>query len=179
MDRNGDFDQRLKPIWQNSAQQCSIGQSSAVVKNVLKKACNDCHSNYTNYPWYCRIQPVGWWIQHHVNEGKHHLNFSDFASYTQKRQVHKLNDMAEVMEEGEMPLSSYTLIHKEAKLTDAENKLLAEWAKNLSHQINPSQTEKEEPQPHFVVAFGFSITNCSLIICFLYDTVEPLKYSAE
>jgi hypothetical protein len=113
------------------------------VKNVLKKACNDCHSNYTNYPWYCRIQPVGWWIQHHVNEGKHHLNFSDFASYTQKRQVHKLNDMAEVMEEGEMPLSSYALIHKEAKLTDAENKLLAEWAKNLSHQINPSQTEKE------------------------------------
>jgi hypothetical protein len=114
------------------------------VKTIWKKACNDCHSNYTEYPWYNNIQPIAWWLQNHVDEGKHHLNFSEFAAYTPKRKVHKLNDIAEVIEEGEMPLSSYTLIHKEAKLTKEENELLIKWARALSYQINPYQ--KEEPK---------------------------------
>ena len=117
---------------------------SDTIKKILEKACNDCHSNSTNYPWYSNFQPVAWWLQDHINEGKNHLNFSVFATYSLKRQAHKLHEVAEIIEEEEMPLSSYTLIHKEAILTKEEKNTFINWAKSLSHQINPNQTEKEE-----------------------------------
>ena len=113
------------------------------VQQILKKACNDCHSNYTVYPWYSRVQPVAWWLNNHIEEGKHHLNFSEFAKYTPKKQAHKLHEVAEIIQENEMPLGSYTLIHKEARLSEAEKLLLINWAKNLSVQINPNQTEEK------------------------------------
>ena len=107
----------------------------AEVTEILKKACNDCHSNNTKYPWYTNIQPIGWWLQHHVNEAKSELNFAEFATYTPKRQHHKLQETAETVEKHEMPLPSYLSMHDEAKLTDAERKTLINWAKNLSDEI--------------------------------------------
>lgn len=99
------------------------------VEQVLKTSCNDCHSNVTEYPWYSRIQPVGFWLNHHVDEGKHELNFSEFAGYTKKRQLHKLDEMIEMVEAGEMPLNSYTVIHKNAILSNNQIMLLVQWAK--------------------------------------------------
>src|SRR3954465_5828094 len=90
------------------------------INNMMKVACNDCHSNNTRYPWYTNIQPVGWWMQHHVNEGKEELNFSEFAAYTAKRQNHKMEEVGEQIEKGEMPLNSYLWIHKDASLTAQE-----------------------------------------------------------
>jgi len=107
----------------------------AEVKQVLDKSCNDCHSNNTRYPWYSKIQPVGWWLQNHVNEGKHELNFNEFASYPAKKQDHKLEELVETVNEGEMPLTSYTLIHTEAKLSAQEKQLLINWAKETRKQI--------------------------------------------
>lgn len=107
----------------------------ANVLSVLKRACFDCHSNNTNYPWYTNIQPVGWWMQHHVDEGKEELNFSEFATYSAKKAAHKLEETAEMVEEKEMPLESYTWIHKNAKLTQDEIKLVADWAMSLKAQI--------------------------------------------
>lgn len=101
---------------------------SAEVKDIMKTACLDCHSNTTIYPWYTKIQPLGWWINHHVNEGKEHLNFDEFLNYKIARQYHKLEEIGEVLEEGEMPLSSYTIIHKEAKLSKEQSALLISWA---------------------------------------------------
>jgi hypothetical protein len=98
------------------------------VQAVLKKACYDCHSNNTNYPWYSNIQPVGWFLANHVSGGKRHLNFSDFGSYTQRRQQSKLNDVANEVQDGGMPLSSYTMIHKEARLNANEKSLIIKWA---------------------------------------------------
>jgi len=98
------------------------------VQVVLKKACYDCHSNNTNYPWYSNIQPVGWFLANHVSEGKRRLNFSEFGSYTLRKQSSKLNDIANEVQEGGMPLSSYTLIHKEARLTENEKSLVIKWA---------------------------------------------------
>jgi len=97
------------------------------VQAVLKKACYDCHSNNTNYPWYSNIQPVGWFLANHVSEGKKRLNFSEFGSYPQRRQQSKLNDIANEVQDGGMPLSSYTLIHKEARLTENEKSLVIKW----------------------------------------------------
>lgn len=99
----------------------------ADVQLILQKACNDCHSNNTNYPWYSNIQPVAWWLKDHIDEGKRELNFSEFAGYSLRRQYHKLEEVEEQVKEGEMPLSSYTIIHKDAKLTDTEKQALYNW----------------------------------------------------
>ena len=100
----------------------------ANVKAVLDKACMDCHSNNTVYPWYSKIQPVDWWLTHHINEGKGELNFDEFALYNLRRQYHKLEEIGKTVKENEMPLDSYTWIHKEARLTEEEKTTLISWA---------------------------------------------------
>lgn len=107
----------------------------ADVQVVLQRACYDCHSNNTTYPWYSNVQPMGWWLQYHIDEGKNHLNFSEFATYSPKRKAHKLEEVAEAVTEGWMPLESYTVIHKDAVLTKAEATLIANWARGLQMQI--------------------------------------------
>ncbi len=105
------------------------------VDKILNTACYDCHSNHTEYPWYCNIQPIGWWTSHHVNEGKEELNFSEFNSYSLKRKLKKLKEIKEQLDENEMPLSSYTLIHSDAKLS-AENKIiLIKWIDDTKNNL--------------------------------------------
>lgn len=105
------------------------------ISAILKRACNDCHSNYTTYPWYTNIQPVGWWLQHHVNEGKAELNFSEFASYAPKRQAHKLEECADQVKDDEMPLNSYLWVHANARLSAHDKELLMNWANSLRAEI--------------------------------------------
>ena len=105
------------------------------VNVVLKKSCNDCHSNNTVYPWYSKIQPVAWWLDGHIDEGKTELNFSEFISYSPKKQHHKLEEVIESVKEGHMPIKSYTWIHKNAILTDEEKLTVSEWADNLRKEI--------------------------------------------
>lgn len=109
----------------------AINKPSAEVSNTLKVACYDCHSNQSTYPWYTNIAPVSWWIKHHINEGSEHLNFSEWGTYTEKRKNHKLDECVELVEEGEMPMNSYTWIHKEAKLTDTQKLELVTFFKAL------------------------------------------------
>ena len=108
---------------------------TAEVQAILRRACYDCHSNHTNYPWYAAVQPVGWWLNDHVAEGKGELNFSEFATYSTKRAVRKLRSTADEVRERHMPLKSYLLMHGEAKLTDADVTLLATWAEDLADEI--------------------------------------------
>lgn len=107
----------------------------ADVKAILAKACDDCHSDNTRYPWYSRLQPVSWWLAHHVNEGKEELNFSQFGTYSAKKKRHKLEEVTEMVKEGHMPLGSYTWMHNDAKLTAGEVQKLADWADELRSQI--------------------------------------------
>jgi exonuclease VII small subunit len=99
------------------------------VMSILKTACYDCHSDHTNYPWYSKITPVNWWLDAHIVDGKRHLNFSRFSTSGFKRKAKNLEEIVETVEKHEMPLDSYLWIHKEAKLNDAQRKLLIEWAK--------------------------------------------------
>lgn len=99
------------------------------VKQILEASCNDCHSNHSVYPWYTYVQPVGLWVQHHVNEGREELNFSEFNTYKPKRQAHKFEEIAEMVEEGEMPMKAYTLIHGNARLSETQKQTLINWAK--------------------------------------------------
>ena len=106
-------------------------QPAGEVKMILTSACYDCHSVRTEYPWYANIAPVSWWIKHHVDEGSEHLNFSVWGDYSAKRQDHKLEEIIEEVEEGEMPLKSYTWMHAEAKLSDEQKSALIDWVKEL------------------------------------------------
>jgi len=107
----------------------------ADIDQVLKTSCYDCHSNKTTYPWYAAIQPVGWWLQNHIEEGKHELNLDEFGTYNLRRQYKKLEEISEQVDEGEMPLSSYTIIHKNAKLTLEQKRQLVGWSNQLQNDM--------------------------------------------
>ncbi|HEU4609684.1 MAG TPA: heme-binding domain-containing protein [Chitinophagaceae bacterium] len=145
--------QFIKPT-PNKTDKASMNNIAAVytvpgdVQDMLKKACNDCHSNNTVYPWYSKVQPVAWWLQHHINEGKKELNFDEFATYSAKKQHHKLDELIEQVKKGEMPLNSYTWIHKDAVLSDQEKNSLVSWADGLMKEIAvknnlPAEEEKK------------------------------------
>jgi len=110
------------------------------VQNILRTSCYDCHSNHTNYPWYNYVQPTAWILANHIKHGKKDLNFSDFGSYSSRKQQSKLKAIADQIKDGEMPLSSYTLIHKNARLSKEEKSLIIDWAQNAKDsldKINP------------------------------------------
>jgi len=121
------------------------------VNVILKKACNDCHSNNTVYPWYTKLQPVHWWIDNHIREGKGQFNFDEYSNKRLRYQYHKLEEVIEEVKSGAMPLDSYTWIHKDAKLTPEEKNKLIGWAegaiKNMEAQYpvdslkRPKQTQ--------------------------------------
>ena len=101
------------------------------VKTILVKACNDCHSNNTKYPWYATIQPVHWWLNDHINDGKKGLNLDEYTSRSLRYQYNKMGDVIEQLKEGEMPLNFYTWIHKNAKLTEEEKAKITGWAESV------------------------------------------------
>jgi hypothetical protein len=102
------------------------------LSQLLKVSCYDCHSNNTTYPWYSEIQPVAWWLDHHVQDGKKHLNFSEFTKNRIAVQNHKFEEIIEMVEDKEMPLPSYTYLglHPQANLTDNQRDLIVNWGIN-------------------------------------------------
>lgn len=109
------------------------------VNQLLTVACYNCHSNNTKYPWYNNIQPVAWWLNSHVDDGKKHFNFDEFSSYGLKKQDHKLEELIESQGDHWMPLDSYTWVHREANLTDKQSKMIVDWANSTRKviQANP------------------------------------------
>jgi len=103
----------------------------AEVAQILKKACYDCHSHQTNFPWYAKIQPVGFWINGHTKGGRQHLNFSEWGMYDAKQKAHKLEEICEEIEEAQMPLKSYTWLHEGTRLNDEQVKLVCDWTRSL------------------------------------------------
>lgn len=113
-----------------------ITKPSEEVENIIKTSCYDCHSYRTKYPWYTEIAPVSWYIKHHVNEGLERVNFSDWAAYPAKKASRKLEACAETVKLEDMPLGSYTLIHRGAKLSAEKRKKLSEWFLNKAEENN-------------------------------------------
>jgi hypothetical protein len=93
---------------------------------ILKTQCFDCHTNVTKYPWYAEIAPFSFWLDDHIFDAKKHFNMSEWSSFSAKKKDHKLEELIEEVEEGEMPLPSYTWIH--GTLSDADKKTLLDWA---------------------------------------------------
>lgn len=105
------------------------------IQSILKVACNDCHTNNTRYPWYAEVQPVAWWLDEHIRDGKRELNFSEFTSYRIRKQYVKLDQTIKLVKKNAMPLASYTWIHKDAILTDREKYALTGWASSIRDSI--------------------------------------------
>lgn len=107
----------------------------ANIQSMFEDKCYDCHSNTTQYPWYSNIQPVGWWMNWHIKEGKKELNFSEFKNYEEKRALHKLEEIVEAVNDGWMPLDSYIWMHKHARVTTQEAAAITEWARSLGVEV--------------------------------------------
>ena len=105
------------------------------VKTILDKACMDCHSNNTRYRWYFKIQPVDWWLTHHINEGKRELNFDEYTNKSLRYQYHKMESTVDLVKKGEMPLDSYLWVHKDAILTELEKNVLINWAQGITNEM--------------------------------------------
>ena len=105
------------------------------VLNVFKNSCYDCHSNNTRYPWYVNIQPIGWILAGHIKNGKENLNFSEFGTYSERKQANKLKSIKLSIKDGSMPLSSYVVMHPNAKLSIENKNLVNDWATKTRDSI--------------------------------------------
>jgi hypothetical protein len=99
------------------------------VTEVLRRACYDCHSNETKWPWYGRVAPARWLVLHDVREGREHLNFSTWNRYDAEERAEKLEEILEELAEGAMPPRVYTPLHPSARLSAADRALLEDWVR--------------------------------------------------
>lgn len=106
------------------------------VQILLQNACYDCHSNNTSYPWYSKIQPMAWLMASHIKNGKAKLNFSDFGSNSNRKQITKLKEIANQIKDDEMPISSYKAMHKKANLTKEEKSLIMYWMNKTADSLS-------------------------------------------
>jgi hypothetical protein len=110
---------------------------------VMKKACLDCHSHETEWPWYSQVAPVSWFIVRHVNEGRDQLNFATWYEYEEERKIKLYEEIIEVLQKDEMPLRSYKWLHPEARLTNTEKDIIIRWARSNRDLLMMT------PIPHF------------------------------
>jgi hypothetical protein len=106
-----------KPAWDNPALDRRVAA-------ILKRSCADCHSNETRWPWYARISPGSWFMATHVVRGRHHMNLSRQWEISEET----LGEIHDAIRDGTMPLASYLWLHRDAKLSAAEQKLVKDWA---------------------------------------------------
>ena len=117
-------------------------QVDGEVSGILRSSCMDCHSNQTVWPWYSNVAPVSWFVVDHVNHGRRHLNFSDWARYDEGEADEMLDGICRTAKGGVMPLSSYTLLHHEAKLSAAEVDALCDWSRQERQRLAAAQRER-------------------------------------
>lgn len=98
------------------------------IKSILKRACYDCHSHETVWPWYSTVAPMSWLVAWDVREGREELNFSIWNQYSDKKKQKKFKEIVEEIDENEMPPWFYLPLHPEAWLSPEDNQQLREWA---------------------------------------------------
>ncbi|HEX6650954.1 MAG TPA: heme-binding domain-containing protein [Pyrinomonadaceae bacterium] len=105
------------------------------VSALFARSCNDCHSNTTNWRWYTYVAPVSWFTVDHVNKGREELNLSEWGRYSKRMKETRLRAICGECRNGEMPLASYALVHRETKLSPDEVKMICEWTENARKQL--------------------------------------------
>lgn len=105
------------------------------IKTILTNACFDCHSNHTNYLWYHKIAPVSWLVSSDISEGKKKLNFSEWGKMDAFHKIGALDKICNEVEDGEMPIKAYRIMHKKARLSEEEKGILCAWTEKLSEEV--------------------------------------------
>jgi hypothetical protein len=111
----------------------------AEVKKLLLMGCYDCHSENTRYPWYAEIQPLAWWLDAHVRDGKREFNFSTFGDLSAKKKASRLEEVIDQIGSRKMPLKSYTLVHRDAIFTDPQVKAINDWLESVRDKVAPQE----------------------------------------
>jgi len=119
---------QLYPAGRNNPPVANDLSAPPEVKAILKRACYDCHSNETSWPWYAYVAPVSWFVVSDVEAGRKHLNLSNWGEYTAKKRRTKAEEMVDEIEGGSMPLPNYVRMHSQAKLSAAEVEILKSWS---------------------------------------------------
>lgn len=112
---------------------------SAEVSAIFERACNDCHSNKTTWPWYSQVAPISWLLVDDVNGGREELSLSEWGTYDSKKKARKLKKICEEVEGGEMPLKYYLPLHPAARLSETDKKALCDWTREESERLLASQ----------------------------------------
>ena len=109
----------------------AMTQPDEELAKLLKTACYDCHSDEPSYPWYASVTPMNWFLHRHITEGREHFTASQWGIGENWKRDHQAEEAAEMMEKHAMPLDSYLWLHPEARLTDAQYKILQNWFTSL------------------------------------------------
>lgn len=115
-----------------------VMQTPEKISALLKNACYDCHSNETIYPNYAYVAPISWSVKQHINEGRAHLNFSEWMKFSKEARLSMLKNTIASLDNKSMPIQGYIVYHKEANISDAERTLLSNYFK----QILEEETKK-------------------------------------
>jgi hypothetical protein len=134
---------RKEPLTRDTDEIFAVLPADEEVVALIKSSCFDCHSNNTDYPWYASASPISWWLQEQVDEGREVLNFSEWTKYELQKAAHKLEECFKEVAMGSMPLSEYTWIHGDARLSETQRARLAGWFK-LSKRKMSGQTPPEQ-----------------------------------
>ncbi len=120
------------PPYDQTRDLLNVTQAPAEIATLMRAACYDCHSYETKYPWYANVAPVSWWLKGHINEGREHLNYSMYGTWSAGDQAEAVEETLEAVKEGWMPLDSYKWNHPEARLTTAQRQNISTWLESLS-----------------------------------------------
>ena len=120
------IDKTSQPIVQVETLEAAVSVP-ADVSQIMVRACNNCHTNSTIFPWYANVQPVGWFLKGHIDEGRRKMNFSVWKTYEATKQRRKLAEVCEEIRSKAMPLPSYLWLHWNAQLSEAEVKVVCDW----------------------------------------------------
>ncbi|MBL7792250.1 MAG: heme-binding domain-containing protein [Saprospiraceae bacterium] len=137
---------KTAPAVNTSQDFLTLAAAPADVAALVRDACYDCHSYESKYPWYSNVAPVSWWVKNHINEGRENLNFSIYDTYSPEDKGEILEECAEVIQEGEMPLKSYTWMHPEARITDAQRQQLISWLETMNGGERMGEYQEEEDE---------------------------------
>ena len=122
--------------------------ASPEVRLLLRRACYDCHSNETVWPWYSRVAPMSWLLHSDVTEGRHAMNFSEWTSDPAKRR--KLEEkIGKEVESGDMPLWFYLPLHAAARLSANDKQAILDWAKASLQRVDEKDHNSEEERQEF------------------------------
>ncbi|NAW51993.1 cytochrome C [Elizabethkingia argentiflava] len=139
-------DRKPKPIDRKN-NFADIQKTPIHIASILRKACYDCHSNETQYPWYAYVAPISWTVKDHVNEGRARLNYSEWYGYNEDQKKGILQKSISTLQQRTMPMAAYMIKHPEANLTLTDRNLLIQYFKYL---LDAKKQDGMQNVEHFI-----------------------------